>query len=117
MKDVQKFLEILKIELKDVQDDKKAMIDAMGECLQREQCTEYDCKENSALYRMEIDSINDFLREIDHRGAQYASVQDAVDDIQKFLPGKVEKWNYPKFMIELIERKVHMILGFMNDLG
>jgi hypothetical protein len=116
MKDVRKFLGILKIELEDVQDDIASMIEALGERLQRGECTEYVCKENTALYRTEIDSLHDFLKEIDGRSAQYGTAQEAADDILKLLPEKVKTWNYPKFMINLIERKVRMILGFMNDL-
>lgn len=112
---VNKFFRILKLELLDMQDDLETVILSAEKKRDAGEYTEYVLRENTALYRNEINALADFIHETEEREREnYASVEDAIASIKEMLPGKVKTWNYPALMSDLLSRKMDKILSYID---
>lgn len=107
MNSVRTFFGILKLELQDAADDCGTMIEAAGMKLAEGTSTEYVTRENTALYRSEIDALHDLVKEISEReSSSFASLEEAIAEIRRIVPEKVRDWNYPALMTDLLDRKI-----------
>ncbi len=106
MNPVRTFFGILKLELQDAADDAAGMIEAAGMKLADGTYTEYVQRENTALYRSEIDALHDLVKEISERETQAHTVEDAIDAVRRIIPEKVDDWNYPALVGDLLDRKI-----------
>jgi len=115
MNTVRTFFGILKLELQDAADDAANLIEASGTKLAEGTYTEYVNRENTALYRSEIESLRDLLREIsDRETASFATLEDAVAAVRQIVPEKIKDWNYPALISGLIDRKIDKAIKYME---
>lgn len=107
MNSVRTFFGILKLELQDAADDCGTMIEAAGSKLAEGTSTEYVTRENTALYRSEIDALHDLVKEISEReSSSFSNLEEAITAIRRVVPEKVRDWNYPGLMGDLLDRKI-----------
>ncbi len=112
---VQKFFKILKLELLDLQDDLDSLIVAAEKKYASGQYTDYVLRENTALYRSEINALIDFIHELDEfEKRELSSIDEVVECIRQKLPAKVASWNYPALMTDLLIRKMDKIRGYVD---
>ncbi len=112
---VRTFFGILKLELQDAADDAAVLIEAARMKQAEGTYTEYVTRENTALYRIEIDSLGDLVREIsDREGNTFESIDEAISAVREITSLKIREWNYPALITGLLDRKIEKALKYLD---
>lgn len=115
MSQVRKFFGILRLELEDVEDDLETLIRVWQHRNAEGQVTEYVLKNNSALFRHEINSIKDFIAGLNAEKAEdFADIGAAIRHIEEELPGKVKEFDYPHVVVDVVQRKMEKVRRFLE---
>lgn len=115
MSQVKKFFGILRLEMEDVEEDLESMIHVYQRRNSEGQVSEYVLKNNSALFVHEINSIADFIRQLDQDCcADYKTVDEVIDHINKELPSKVKEFDYPQVVVNVVRRKMEKVRAYLE---
>lgn len=109
------FLEILKLELEDLDEDIKVLIQEYTEKHDREEITNYVFKRNIALMQSEIFGVEGFLEDIRNMDpVTYDTLDHLMETVISKLHERVKTKGLPQSLIYLVERKVRKVAGYIQ---
>ena len=113
---MKKFLEILKIELKELEDN----LEFFGELhRQREksgEITSYVFRENMNLIQNEIAGLENLINSVDKLLPDtYSSFEEMVEDLDKRIKEKIHHSNYAEAVYLLVKRKFDKVHRYVQD--
>ncbi len=110
------FLEILKLELEDLEEDTKMLIREYTEKHDREEITNYVFRRNISVMQSEIFGVEGFLEDV--RGVDpetYNTLEDLVDVLLTKLNERIKVKGLPKSLLYLVERKIKKVANYVNQ--
>jgi hypothetical protein len=110
-----RFLDILLIELDGLQNDLIDLIQLEKERLQRHEITNYVFQENKGLMLNEMTCFKTLmgkLRELDT--SRYGDVKEMVADVEEQIRKRTEECAYPQVVFNLVKRRIDKVYHFLT---
>ncbi len=110
-----KFIEILKIELLDLEQDIKQIIDEYTDKHDHEVISNYVFQENLALGQRELFGIDGFTQDVHGFNLEAVdSVESLVSALKELLSRRVTSNGLPKAIELLVNRKIDKVVQYIN---
>jgi hypothetical protein len=113
---MRKFVKILRVELEDLQDDLKLLVDGHREQFARNEITEHVCLENIGTLRSEELGVAHFLRELDQVDTGGFNDLDAlVEHVKQAFKGDIARSGLARAAYFLAELKIKRVARYVRD--
>jgi branched-subunit amino acid aminotransferase/4-amino-4-deoxychorismate lyase len=104
---LQKYISILKIELQDLEEDIKDVIQALERRKETQEITPYVYLENKGLLLSEIAGVRAFLDEVAAIPAErYQSVEEMIRDAERRVEQRTKEGAFPAVVHDLVKRRM-----------
>ncbi|HNQ96496.1 MAG TPA: hypothetical protein PKH81_00195 [Treponemataceae bacterium] len=112
---IRKFINILKVEIEDMQEDCEHLIEQSHKKREQGLYTDYVLMENVSVYRSQIDALTELVEKIEEEDwSGYNTVEEASNKITTIVPQLIKKGDFPEYTIDLVSRKMEKILQFLE---
>lgn len=109
-----KFLYILKMELEEIEEDLKTLLDMYCNCLENHEITNYVLQENSSLIQAEISALRSLFKFLDTFPIEgYESLEALAEGVLAKFKELIKKKEYPQALYYLIERRVQKVVKYL----
>jgi hypothetical protein len=117
MKDIKKkYLQILCVELEDLQEDLRLLIDASVARREKNEISSYVCQENLALLRSEIVGINRLCGEIASASAQeYEDLNALIEAVRGKINAMISRHALAEAVRRLVDRRLDKVYRYVQD--
>jgi hypothetical protein len=111
-----RFLDILIIEIGDLENDLIDLIQLAQDRLQRHEITNYVFLENKGLLLNEMSCLKtlmDALRPLDT--SRYSDVKEMMADLQERIRKRAEECGYPEVVFNLVKRRIDKVYRYLTE--
>lgn len=109
-----KFLAILKMELEEIQEDLKSLLEIYRCYEQKHEITNYVLQENSSLIQAEIAAIGSLFKFLDTFSPEgYESLEVLAEEMLVKFKELIKKKEYPQALYYLLERRVQKVVKYL----
>lgn len=117
MKDIKKkYLQILCVELEDLQEDLRLLIDASVARREKNEISPYVCQENLALLRSEIVGINRLCGDIASASAdEYEDLDALVEAMRGKINAMISRHALAEAVRRLVDRRLEKVYRYVQD--
>jgi len=109
-----KFLYILKMELEEIEEDLKTLLEMYCYCEDKHEITNYVRQENSSLIQAEIAALRSLFKFLDTFSPEgYESLEALAEGVLAKFKELIKKKEYPQALYYLIERRVQKVVKYL----
>jgi len=113
---MKKFLEILKIELSDLEEELQFFGELHKSREKSGEITTYVFRENMNLIQNEIAGLQRVIKSVDSLvSTQYKSFGEMVEDLDRKIQAKIKESNYADAVYELVKRKIDKVHNYITE--
>ena len=108
------FLEILKVELQDLDEDIKILIEEYKEKHSRDEISNYVFLENLAVLKNELFGVEGFYKHVENiNPSDYKTLADLINNLMEVLKVRIHEKGLAHSLINMVERKINKILKYV----
>ena len=112
---INKYIQILKIELDDLEADIELLIDEHIQREEKHQITKYVLLENLAVLKNEMSGIEQFKKMLtDTNLDDYKDIHEFVNEIGKKFKAYIARGGLVEAVYSMVERKLHKVLKYVQ---
>ena len=113
---IMKYLQILKVELEDIEEDLRTMRELNIVRKQNREITDYVCLENMSLLKKEIYGLEILEKAVDQIDPNaFESLDDCVLYLEDFFKSKIAEKDLPEAVYYFVGRKLKKIQGYVEE--
>ncbi len=110
-----KFLSILKMELEEIQEDLKTLLEIYRCYEQKHEITNYVLQENSSLIQAEIAALRSLFKFLDSFSIEgCGSLDELAEAVLSKFKELIKKKEFPQALYYLIERRVQKVVKYLS---
>ncbi|WP_028975432.1 hypothetical protein [Spirochaeta cellobiosiphila] len=114
-KQIRKFVDILKIELRDLEQDIHTLSTALADKLKEKEITNFVYKENTALLMREVRLVKEAMKDLNNFDfAQYEEIDPFIDDLQELFHNHLNSSAFPQAIHVLLTRKIEKVRDYIK---
>jgi len=111
---ISKFVDILKVELKDLEGDIAFLKETLNQRAQDKEITHFVHLENSALLQREISLVREALKDLHQFDyGKYDNLDDFIADLTSYFDENLDNVNFPKAVQIFLARKINKVKEYM----
>ncbi len=109
-----KYLKVLKVELQDIVDDVKMMIEVCGRREKSGEITNYVHWQNTGLFTREIKGLNTLLEDLETIDpSRYETQEEMVQYINRLFEQSILKYDFPRVIHIKVKRKLAKVSRYL----